>query len=45
MRGHYFAIIPLLFCAAAARADYSLTGHVSDFESRVSLNATGPSGE
>jgi len=28
-----------------ARADYTLTGHPADFESRVSLSSTGPTGD
>src|SRR5882762_3646476 len=37
--------IVVLVCATLARADYSIPGHISDFESRVSLNATGPTGD
>ena len=35
----------IAFASASARADYIIPGHLSDFESRVSLNATGSSGD
>jgi len=34
----------LVFCTLA-RADYTITGHPADFESRVALGATGPTGD
>ncbi|HEV8292777.1 MAG TPA: hypothetical protein VGP94_12675, partial [Tepidisphaeraceae bacterium] len=45
LRPAFLAIILFLFLASAARADYTVIGHLSDFEARVSLGATGPTGD
>ena len=46
MRGQaLFAAILVLSTEHLLRADYSITGHASDFEARAVLNATGNSGD
>jgi len=39
------ALALFLLFSSPSLADYSISGHPSDFEARVSLNATGPSGD
>jgi len=45
VRGQTTLLGIVLAIASISRADYSITGHPSDFESRVVLTPTGPSGD